>query len=99
VHKDDLEYSEVDLGEGKDYVVRREGRDLVVVGRCGRCDIGSKFRISDGVVLGGSGKGLRKDAVRQPQLATIYCSCGKSHQGRPAGSDEDGCGAFWNVEV
>jgi hypothetical protein len=99
MHEDSARFREVDMGEGQNYTVHRDGRDLVIMGACPRCKEATEFRIKDGIAIGGSGKGLGKGKRPDSPTATVYCTCGYTHEGRPDSSDENGCGAFWKVRI
>lgn len=99
MHKDQERFREVDLGTRSGDTVTRSGKDLIVAGTCGRCNARSTFTINNGVAIGGSGKGLGRRQPPDLPTATVFCGCGFFHDGRPEGSDENGCGAYWSVAI
>lgn len=103
-HQPNLAYRVVELspyGGTASAKINPDGA-LRVLTACSQCgsNVDSVFRTG----YPGGRKGLGSPTpggtqVGVPTTVTIICACGYPHAGRPIDSIEQGCGAFWTVEV
>ena len=64
-------------------------RGVLLRGPCPRCADEMEFNLITGVFLGSDAPGRSGDWL------PVLCTCRGTHPGRP--TDEEGCGAYWNV--
>ena len=66
-------------------------RGVLLTGTCPRCADRMDFPISNGVFL------RPATAAPIPNTQELMCTCTVAHPGAPP--DEEGCGAYWNIEL
>ena len=94
-HQDELAWVEQEYGIQPGFTTVARGGALVTQGTCPRCSGETHWSFHKGEM----------DAipeaytVTEAAAATIICACGHVHSGKPAGSSEAGCGAFWPINL
>jgi hypothetical protein len=66
-------------------------RGVLLTGTCPRCGDQMDFPVSDGVFL----RPVR--AAPAAKTEPVMCTCSGAHPGTPP--DDEGCGAYWNIEL
>lgn len=91
---------EREFGQPADFTFGEVGDELKVTGICPGCGALTSMTFSKGTPQGS--KGIFRRTPAQPvraRIVTVYCQCGHVHADRPADSPENGCGAYWPVEL
>ncbi|MDW5322523.1 hypothetical protein [Plantactinospora sp. KLBMP9567] len=79
-----------------------DGRRIEVTGSCPGCGGHTTVLWEYGIPSGHKGFLGRSGArsIDRPVGArTVYCDCGHVHANRPAEAWDQGCGAYWQVEL
>jgi hypothetical protein len=83
---------------GSDDAQAVETRESIVVsGRCPRCDHEISFDFSKRVYKGWLPRLGRTSKPVVRKSLSMMCTCVMDHRSRPA--DQEGCGAYWCIEV
>jgi hypothetical protein len=103
-HHRELGYVEAEfqLQTGFTVTETAEARGLEISGICPGCGGRTTMALERGSPQGFKGIFRRRNVdgpPAPPRTVTIYCECGHMHTDRPAEAIDNGCGAFWSVEL
>ncbi|GAA1007907.1 hypothetical protein Aple_044250 [Acrocarpospora pleiomorpha] len=92
-------FAETDFAEQPGFTVLELEDGLTIKGSCPACFGHTSMTFRYGTPQGYKGP-FRKVAVPQrTRQITVYCVCGHLHADRPTESPENGCGAYWLVNL
>lgn len=96
-------FAEKDFAEQPEFTVLEIDGELTVTGDCPACGGQTSMTFRYGTPQGYKGL-FRRAATRQSvkpinRRITVYCACGHLHPDRPAESPDNGCGAYWLVDL
>jgi hypothetical protein len=81
----------------KDARVVETRESIVVSGRCPRCGHEISFDFSKRVYKGRLARLGKSSKPAEQKSLSMMCTCVLDHRSRPA--DQEGCGAYWCIEV
>jgi hypothetical protein len=82
------------------FTVTESEEGLAVTGMCPACNGTTTYPIPWGTPQGSKGVFHRAPRPRHAGgPSTIFCLCGHLHRGRPTDSPDEGCGAYWKVDL
>ena len=93
-------FVENEFGEQPGFTVLEVEGGLTVTGNCPGCGGQTSMTFRYGTPQGYKGL-FRRTTNSQPtsRKVTVYCTCGHLHADRPAESPDNGCGAYWLVDL
>lgn len=95
-----VSFSETECAEQPGFTVLEADGEITVAGACPTCDGPTSMTFQYGSPQGYKGPFRRAPAPLYTQRkVTVYCACGYPHADRPIESPENGCGAYWLVDL
>ncbi|GAB3154262.1 hypothetical protein GCM10027290_48440 [Micromonospora sonneratiae] len=79
-----------------------DGRRIEVAGNCPGCGGHTTITWEYGLPYGHKGIFSRQNSAptgKPTGARTVYCDCGHVHANRPPEAWDQGCGAYWQVEL
>jgi hypothetical protein len=98
-HHHDLDYVETEFSLQTTFTAAKSPEGIEVSGTCPGCGGWTTITLERGSPQGFKGLFRTRNVGAQPRVVTIFCVCGHMHAGRPADAVDNGCGAFWSVEL
>lgn len=101
-HHRSIDYAETEFDPQEGFSVSETPEGLEIAGVCPACGGRTRFEIGRGSPQGFKGIFRRRAAEPRDEpvrKVTVFCACGHMHAERPPESIENGCGAFWTVEL
>lgn len=98
-HHRDIAYVETGFGLQSEFTVSSTSEGTEVAGTCPACGGRTITRFERGMPGGTKGFFSRRTEATFPKDATVFCDCGHLHADRPEFAIDNGCGAFWEVEL
>lgn len=96
---DPLPFAETEFGIQPGFTIVTSEGITQVTGICPACGARTMTEFALGSPQGSKGIFGRARVFTPAKKITVYCHCGHVHPDRPESSPENGCGAFWYVEL
>lgn len=98
-HHRDLGYIETEFQLQTTFNLTESPEGIEISGTCPGCGGTTTMTLERGSPQGFKGLFRTRNVAAQPRIVTIFCVCGHMHAGRPTEAVDNGCGAFWSVEL
>ncbi|GAA2611668.1 hypothetical protein SMC26_10605 [Actinomadura fulvescens] len=98
-HHREIGYVETEFDVQTAFTVTARPDGLEISGNCPACGGRTRLTLERGSPEGTKGWFRPRRAAEPPRTVTVFCVCGHMHADRPEDAADNGCGAFWSVEL